>query len=124
MQQQLEEYDPCEQLPNVNAILKAYRSGQLEWSNDLVTYWHNGQMVCRPVIFSWDDLEEMSEKYSRMGLWVECVCHLAWSRILQNTDFLLTDWWSVCAASPSEQNHSNRATKNIPGKDMEISFPT
>lgn len=118
MQRHLEEYDPCAQLSNVDAILEAYRSGQLEWSDRLVTYWYKGEMICGPVSFCWDELEVMSRNCGRMGFWVECVSYSRCSPrgVCLLTDFLWPDWGSGCAATPSEQNHSNRTTTHIPGK--------
>lgn len=61
------------QLPNVIALIQAYRSEKLVWTNGLVTYWLKGKrLVDKPVEFRWRDFC----KHNKQGtehVWVEGV---------------------------------------------------
>ena len=66
--------DPCKELPNVRAIIEAYRSGELAWDEN-TTYWCQGKKIAGPSIFSWDDFRKYNTKENRGhgGFWVEGV---------------------------------------------------
>ncbi|KAJ5172243.1 hypothetical protein N7492_004836 [Penicillium capsulatum] len=65
--------DRYEQLPNVTALIQAYRSGQLEWSKERkVTFWSKGRQVLRLTQFDWDRFENVArENDGWKGFWVE-----------------------------------------------------
>ncbi|KAJ6083744.1 hypothetical protein N7467_007879 [Penicillium canescens] len=61
-----------DQLPNVKALVKAYRSHELEWHEGLITYWSHGKKLCEPRPFDWDEFEAVNNKYEgHKGFWVE-----------------------------------------------------
>ncbi|KAJ5794605.1 hypothetical protein N7457_001204 [Penicillium paradoxum] len=43
------------------AIIAEYRSGKMEWYEDLVTYWHGGVKLCEPRPFKWDEYRFMHD---------------------------------------------------------------
>lgn len=63
------------QLPNVEALIKAYREGELTWSeNGEVTYWSKGKQLSQPREFDFDELTKFNRKYDTgTGFWVEGV---------------------------------------------------
>ncbi|KAJ5107863.1 hypothetical protein N7456_004538 [Penicillium angulare] len=63
--------------PNVIAIMAAYRSGALKYSQGLVTYWSRGKQISQPRPFNWTELALISERYDghKGGLWVEGLQH-------------------------------------------------
>lgn len=67
--------DENEQLPNVNALIKAYRSRKLSWSYEAkVTYWNKGKQLSKPRDFKFDDLLDFHKKHDTgKGFWVEGV---------------------------------------------------
>lgn len=69
-----ESLDRSKQLPNIEALLEAYRSGQLDWNSGLVTYWSKGVQICQPRPFDWDEFELInSEHEGHQGFWTEGV---------------------------------------------------
>lgn len=71
---QLQTSDNYNQLPNVIALLQAYRGGLLHWNIGLVTYWFEGVQLCEPRPFSWDEFEVLNSHYSgKRGFWMEGV---------------------------------------------------
>lgn len=52
--------DKYEQLPNLKAILKAYREGTLKAWPGLVTYWSDGKQLCQPRPFDWAECEAIN----------------------------------------------------------------
>lgn len=69
--------DTNKQFKNVKALLKAYRQKKLGWTPGLVTYWSNGEQLCQPRPFNWDEFETISDKHNgREGFWVEGVSNL------------------------------------------------
>ena len=70
----VEKKDPCKELPNVKAILVAYKNGELEW-NDKTTYWGQGRMIAEPFQFAWSDFRKFNTAENRGdgGFWVEGV---------------------------------------------------
>lgn len=61
------------QLPNVPAIMEAYRSGKLVWTSGLVTYWSKGNpLVDKPVEYSLEDFYKYMAK-TKDHVWVEGV---------------------------------------------------
>lgn len=65
--------DRFEQLVNIEAVMDAYRSGELQW-NGLVTYWSFGSQLCQPRPFNWDEFEAINERYEgSMSFWTEGV---------------------------------------------------
>ncbi|KAJ5740988.1 hypothetical protein N7493_000860 [Penicillium malachiteum] len=68
----LEKKGITSQLVNVQAILAAYRSKALDWTDGLVTYWSGGQQLCQPRPFSWDEFEAINDACNRPeSFWVE-----------------------------------------------------
>lgn len=66
--------DDLEQLPNIEALLKAYRSSQLEWNVGFVTYWSKGIQICQPRRFDWDEFEAINSRHlGHKGFWTEGV---------------------------------------------------
>ncbi|KAJ5147404.1 hypothetical protein N7526_000756 [Penicillium atrosanguineum] len=65
--------DAWEELPNVKAIIKAYRSKKLKWSNEgEATYWFQGTQLCEPKKWSWSDIIKVNQEVQgSKGFWVE-----------------------------------------------------
>ncbi|OQE30801.1 hypothetical protein PENFLA_c002G03843 [Penicillium flavigenum] len=64
--------DKYEQLPNIDALLNAYKAGNLEWHTGLVTYWSRGIQICQPRPFDWDEFEAINTHYKGdKGFWTE-----------------------------------------------------
>ncbi|CAG8362777.1 unnamed protein product [Penicillium salamii] len=60
------------QLTNINALLEAYRSKELDWNDGLVTDWSNGVQICQPRNFDWDEFEVINSEYRDEGVfWTE-----------------------------------------------------
>ncbi|KAJ5107844.1 hypothetical protein N7456_004519 [Penicillium angulare] len=67
----LQEHDKYEQLPNIRAIMEAYKERRLHF-NGLVTYWSEGQQVSQPRPFDWDEFVAIKAHFSgQKGFWVE-----------------------------------------------------
>ncbi|KAJ6131832.1 hypothetical protein N7471_007047 [Penicillium samsonianum] len=72
MEVELQSSDNFNQLPNVRALLQAYRGGMLHWNIGLVTYWFEGVQLCQPRPFSWDEFEVLNTHHSgKTGFWME-----------------------------------------------------
>jgi hypothetical protein len=70
--------DHTEQLPNVDAIIAAYRSGELNWWPGYVTFWSKGKKLGRAKKFDVDEFLEVNRKHDgHKGFWVEGVCSTA-----------------------------------------------
>lgn len=67
-----EKGDGDEQLPNVEALLEAYRSGKLTWTPRRVTYWARGTQLSEPKEFDGDECERIGREYGK-SFWVEGV---------------------------------------------------
>ncbi|KAF3394319.1 hypothetical protein F1880_005370 [Penicillium rolfsii] len=71
---------PGEDIRNVNAVLSAYRRGELQGDRDKVTVWFAGQMVLgpRPREGVWEKIREEQKEwtkvYGKSWPWVEDVC--------------------------------------------------
>lgn len=66
--------DKKTQLPNVQAVLAAYRQQSLEWTGH-VTYWSKGKQLCQPRPFDWNEFDAINAAYKgHEGFWVEGVC--------------------------------------------------
>ncbi|KAJ6122913.1 hypothetical protein N7512_005378 [Penicillium capsulatum] len=75
------------QLPNVRAVLEAYRSGDLAWYPNLVTYWSEGKQLCKPRPFDWDEFEVINASVQgHRSFWTEG-CYIA----LRIPGY---DWWA------------------------------
>ncbi|KAJ5761969.1 uncharacterized protein N7511_005351 [Penicillium nucicola] len=62
------------QIPNIKAIMEAYRQRQLDWDGMLVTYWSNGDQLCQPRPFDWDEFETINKAHNgKEGFWTEGV---------------------------------------------------
>lgn len=71
---ELQSSDNFNQLPNVRALLQAYREGRLHWNLGLVTYWFEGVQLCEPRPFRWDEFEVLNAHHSgKTGFWMEGV---------------------------------------------------
>ncbi|KAJ5669303.1 hypothetical protein N7462_010373 [Penicillium macrosclerotiorum] len=67
-----EQQDKLELLPNVLAIIQAYRSGNLKWTRGLVTYWSNGHKLAEPRPFRWDEYKDLNHEHQgHKGFWIE-----------------------------------------------------
>lgn len=65
---------PPSQVPNINAIVKAYRSRKLTWTPGSITYWSNGVQICEPRAFDWDEFETINAEHRKDGaFWTEGV---------------------------------------------------
>lgn len=71
------------QIPNLEALLKAYRRRKLPWTG-LVTYWSKGRQLCQPRPFNWDEFEAINRKFhGHNGFWVEGVsADTDWERFI------------------------------------------
>jgi hypothetical protein len=68
------EQDEYNQLPNVKALLEAYRSRKLDWYGGLVTYWSHGRQLCEPRPHCWHEFEAINRKHKGWeSFWVEGV---------------------------------------------------
>lgn len=68
-----EKDDYINQLANIEALIEAYESGELTLTG-LATYWSDGQQLCQPRPFDWDECEAFQRKHGpHQGFWVECV---------------------------------------------------
>ncbi|CAI7622301.1 unnamed protein product [Penicillium pancosmium] len=68
------EGDNYKELPNVRALITAYKSGQLKWNGGLVTYWSKGLKLSEPRPFDWDEFEAINKKHDgHDAFWVEGV---------------------------------------------------
>lgn len=66
--------DEYEQLPNIEALIEAYQSGQLYWNTGLVTYWSKGVQISQPRPFDWDEFEAINSHHEGYkGFWTEGV---------------------------------------------------
>ncbi|CAI7641713.1 unnamed protein product [Penicillium glandicola] len=66
------ENDIHNMVDTVNAIIANYRSGELDWCPDLVTYWHAGVQLCLPRPFHWEEYRYIHDKcQGHVGFWVE-----------------------------------------------------
>ncbi|KAF7522635.1 hypothetical protein PCG10_007355 [Penicillium crustosum] len=64
--------DPDNQLPNVKAIIKAYRQRKLGWSRGWVSYWSKGVQVNTPQKFDADRHKKLAGEYdTNKAWWVE-----------------------------------------------------
>ncbi|KAJ5957464.1 hypothetical protein N7501_011743 [Penicillium viridicatum] len=64
--------DDYEQLPNIEALLEAYKSGELVWNTGLVTYWLKGARISQPRPFDWDEIEAINSHHQGYkGFWAE-----------------------------------------------------
>ncbi|KAJ5641298.1 hypothetical protein N7490_005298 [Penicillium lividum] len=63
--------DELSQLTNIELVMDAYRSGELEWTG-LVTYWSCGQQLCQPRPFNWDEFEAINNRNNgSRSFWTE-----------------------------------------------------
>ncbi|EKV09407.1 hypothetical protein PDIP_64890 [Penicillium digitatum Pd1] len=58
-------------LSNLLAIMAAYRSGDLVWDENTVTYWAHGRMVAGPKKMVMKEFLALSQKDGPYGVWVE-----------------------------------------------------
>lgn len=67
--------DKHEQLLNIAAVERSYRSGLLERHPGLVVYFSRGEQLCQPRPFDWDEFEAINKKYrGESSFWTEGVC--------------------------------------------------
>ncbi|KAJ5152032.1 hypothetical protein N7492_010327 [Penicillium capsulatum] len=69
----LKENDVYEQLPNVQALIKAYRWKHMKWSEEgLCTFWSNGKQISEPEKFDLQKyLQAVRTHEGHKGFWVE-----------------------------------------------------
>lgn len=68
------EKDKYNQLPDVKALLHAYRTHKLDWHGGLVTYWSHGKQLCEPRPHHWAEVEAINQKHKGWeSFWVEGV---------------------------------------------------
>lgn len=60
-------------IPNVKAIMAAYRSGDLVWDANSVTYWAHGKLIGGPRKNDVDEFLAFSKEHGPHGVWVEGV---------------------------------------------------
>lgn len=68
-----ESVDEHEVLPNIRAVIEAYRSRQLDWNPGLIiTYWSNGVQLWQPRQFDRDELMAINTEHEgHKGIWTE-----------------------------------------------------
>ncbi|CAI7614866.1 unnamed protein product [Penicillium pancosmium] len=72
MEQDLSKRDQYRQLDTVRAIIRAYRYKDLQWNRGLVTYWVKDRQLCQPRPFSWDEMDQVKENYTKgESFWIE-----------------------------------------------------
>lgn len=70
----LKEGDDYKQVPNIEALIQAYESGELEWHRGLVTYWSYGKQLCKPRPLNFDEFLLVNRKYGgHESFWAEGV---------------------------------------------------
>ncbi|CAI7670379.1 unnamed protein product [Penicillium palitans] len=57
--------------PNVAAIMAAYRSGDLVWDTNSITYWANGKLMASAKKMDMDEFLAFSKEHGPHGVWVE-----------------------------------------------------
>ncbi|KAJ5769545.1 hypothetical protein N7520_004104 [Penicillium odoratum] len=63
--------DAFEELPNVDAIIRAYESGDLKMDGQ-ITYWSYGRIIHRSNAFDWDQFSRVNRMYQGFkAFWVE-----------------------------------------------------
>jgi hypothetical protein len=67
------EGDSGQHIPNINAIMAAYRSGELTCDDGSVTYWAHGKLIAGPKAPDMAELLAHSKKVGAKGFWVEGV---------------------------------------------------
>ncbi|KAJ5585161.1 uncharacterized protein N7459_004961 [Penicillium hispanicum] len=67
------EGDQYNQLPNIKAIMSAYRLQKLDWNGSgMVTYWSKGTQLCQPRPFDWDEFEAINSRHEgHSSFWAE-----------------------------------------------------
>ncbi|KAJ5281567.1 hypothetical protein N7478_006939 [Penicillium angulare] len=69
---QKKDSDEYKQLPNVRALIKAYKSKALDWNQGLVTYWSHGRQLCQPRPLSWKEFYAVNRMHDGWeSFWVE-----------------------------------------------------
>lgn len=58
---------------NVEAIMAAYRSGDLVWDSNSVTFWVHGKLIGGPRKWKMDEFLTFSKEHGSLGVWVEGV---------------------------------------------------
>ncbi|CAG8929999.1 unnamed protein product [Penicillium salamii] len=71
LKESLGKEDKDKNLPNVQAIIKAYQTKKISNKGDLVTFWCDGKLVAGPKKFDPKELYALSSKQGSAGLWVE-----------------------------------------------------
>lgn len=70
----LQKNDKYRKLDIVRAIMTAYRSGELEWTPGLVTYWSSKRQLCQPRPLDWAEFEQVKKLHpDQDSFWVEGV---------------------------------------------------
>ena len=68
------ENDENKMVGTIKAIIAKYRSGELGWNPDLVTYWYSGVQLCLSRPFHWGEYRYIHDKCEgHIGFWVEGV---------------------------------------------------
>ncbi|KAJ6179193.1 hypothetical protein N7519_009654 [Penicillium mononematosum] len=66
------ENDKYKMVDTVKSIIARYRSGELDWHPEFVTYWHAGVQLCLPRPFHWEEYRSIHDKcQGHEGFWVE-----------------------------------------------------
>ncbi|KAJ9485500.1 hypothetical protein VN97_g7865 [Penicillium thymicola] len=58
---------------NVEAIMVAYRSGDLVWDSNSVTFWVHGKLIGGPRKWHMDEFLAFTKEHGSLGVWVEGV---------------------------------------------------
>jgi hypothetical protein len=96
--------DPCGVIPNITAIIIAYRTRQLEWNEGLVTYWSKGKQLCEPRPFHYGEFLDVNKQHDgHNDFWVEGVS----SRSLQSNQKSLIDPERLIRFSTSSFSHQD-----------------
>ncbi|OKP10596.1 hypothetical protein PENSUB_3899 [Penicillium subrubescens] len=69
--------DPSGFIPNIKAIINAYRTRRLEWNEGLVTYWSKGKQLCEPRPFHYGEFLDVNKQHDgHNDFWVEGMQYL------------------------------------------------
>ncbi|KAJ5497512.1 hypothetical protein N7463_009499 [Penicillium fimorum] len=90
LEQILGRKDDDDNLSNVKALMAAYRSGDLGWDRDLVSYWLNGKRLTGPKKLNIQELYSLSTEHGPKGFWVEGIWISLRNPITQGTNTMAT----------------------------------
>ncbi|EPS30996.1 hypothetical protein PDE_05950 [Penicillium oxalicum 114-2] len=108
--------DSHRQAVNVNALIDAYRDGNLTWMEGMVTYWSSGRCIHGPVEFdeSWKDTKRLNERCGGESFWVE---GLNGPGTLPQLQYNYPAWKStIQPIAPNDHHHNINFYLRVPGR--------